>query len=568
MTSGNLGGGRMHHYWGIIMKVFGNLRIGSRLAGGFALVLALSILIMGIGVWRLQVVSNVTQEMVSQSVRKERLISGWYGNLRAAILRTIAMSRSTDPTLNNYFLNEELASVKESADLQKELVPMFDTATEKALYAQIEAMQKDYRAITLKMMDLKSTGEQDAANSVLIQEFMPLSKKYQAAMRKLQQTEQAEIDDAAANIVALAARSRILLMVLEAAALVFGVLCAWLLTRSIVRPLKQAVGLSQRVAAGDLTAQISVTSRDEVGQLLASLQDMNARLRDLVARVRHGTDAIATASGEIAEGNQDLSARTEQQAGALEQTASAMEELISTVRTNADNAQQASRLAASAAGIAGEGGVVVGRVVDTMEAINSASRKIVDIISVIDSIAFQTNILALNAAVEAARAGEQGRGFAVVASEVRSLAQRSAAAAKEIKSLIDDSVDKVSAGSTLVEQAGATMSRVVQSVEQVNAIVNEISVASTEQSEGIQLVNDAVAQLDDMTQQNAALVEQAAAAAASMRGQAGELTELVSVFRVEGQAGGTPAGESDEPGAVAGGRRLALFSRRRPLLAA
>ncbi|MGB9981695.1 MULTISPECIES: methyl-accepting chemotaxis protein [unclassified Herbaspirillum] len=550
------------------MKVFGNLRIGSRLAGGFALVLALSILIMGIGVWRLQVVSNVTQEMVSQSVRKERLISGWYGNLRAAILRTIAMSRSTDPTLNNYFLNEELASVKESADLQKELVPMFDTATEKALYAEIEAMQKDYRAITLKMMDLKSTGEQDAANSVLIQEFMPLSKKYQAAMRKLQQTEQAEIDDTAANIVALAARSRILLMVLEAAALVFGVLCAWLLTRSIVRPLKQAVGLSQRVAAGDLTAQISVTSRDEVGQLLASLQDMNARLRDLVARVRHGTDAIATASGEIAEGNQDLSARTEQQAGALEQTASAMEELISTVRTNADNAQQASRLAASAAGIAGEGGVVVGRVVDTMEAINSASRKIVDIISVIDSIAFQTNILALNAAVEAARAGEQGRGFAVVASEVRSLAQRSAAAAKEIKSLIDDSVDKVSAGSTLVEQAGATMSRVVQSVEQVNAIVNEISVASTEQSEGIQLVNDAVAQLDDMTQQNAALVEQAAAAAASMRGQAGELTELVSVFRVEGQAGGPPAGESDEPGAVAGGRRLALFSRRRPLLAA
>ena len=571
MTSGNLGGGRMHHYWGIIMKVFGNLRIGSRLAGGFALVLALSILIMGIGVWRLQVVSNVTQEMVSQSVRKERLISGWYGNLRAAILRTIAMSRSTDLTLNNYFLNEELASVKESADLQKELVPMFDTANEKALYAEIEGMQKDYKAITLKMMDLKSTGEQDAANSVLIQEFMPLSKKYQVAMRKLQQAEQAEIDDAAANIVALAARSRILLMVLEAAALVFGVLCAWLLTRSIVRPLKQAVGLSQRVAAGDLTAQISVTSRDEVGQLLASLQDMNTRLRDLVARVRHGTDAIATASGEIAEGNQDLSARTEQQAGALEQTASAMEELISTVRTNADNAQQASRLAASAAGIAGEGGVVVGRVVDTMDAINGASRKIVDIISVIDSIVFQTNILALNAAVEAARAGEQGRGFAVVASEVRSLAQRSAAAAKEIKSLIDDSVDKVSAGSTLVEQAGATMSRVVQSVEQVNAIVNEISVASTEQSEGIQLVNDAVAQLDDMTQQNAALVEQAAAAAASMRGQAGELTELVSVFRIEGQAVITPAGgadESDEPGASAGGRRLALFSRRRPLLTA
>ncbi|HZG20065.1 MAG TPA: methyl-accepting chemotaxis protein [Herbaspirillum sp.] len=544
------------------MKVFGNLRIGSRLAGGFALVLALSILIMGIGVWRLQVVSNVTQDMVSQSVRKERLISGWYGNLRAAILRTIAMSRSTDLTLNNYFLNEELASVKESADLQKELVPMFDTPGEKALYAEIEALQKDYKAITLKMMDLKSTGEQDAANSVLIQEFMPLSKKYQAAMRKLQQAEQAEIDSAASNIMTLAERSRILLIGLEAAALLFGVLCAWLLTRSIVRPLKQAVSLSQRVAAGDLTAHIDVASRDEVGQLLASLQDMNSRLRDLVARVRHGTDAIVTASGEIAEGNQDLSSRTEQQAGALEETASAMEELISTVRTNADNARQASQLAASAAGIAGEGGEVVGRVVDTMDAINGASRKIVDIISVIDGIAFQTNILALNAAVEAARAGEQGRGFAVVASEVRSLAQRSAAAAKEIKTLIDDSVDKVSAGSTLVEQAGATMSRVVQSVEQVNAIVNEISVASSEQSDGIQQVNDAIAQLDDMTQQNAALVEQAAAAAASMRRQAGDLTELVSVFRVEGQA------VLGEDGEASGGRRLALFSRRRPLLTA
>ncbi|MBP0597959.1 MCP four helix bundle domain-containing protein [Herbaspirillum sp. LeCh32-8] len=546
------------------MKVFHSMKIGSRLAIGFSVVLALSVLIMAIGVWRLQVVSDVTHEMVTQSVRKERLISAWYGNLRAAILRTIAMSRSTDPTLNNFFLNEELASTKESADLQKELVTLFDTDEEKSLYAQIEGMQKDYKAVYLKMLDMKSTGDQDGANSVLIQEFMPLSRKYQGAMQKLQKAEQSEIDDASHNIEQLARQSRILLMALEAAALVFGVLCAWLLTRGIVRPLKQAVALSRRVAEGDLSAQIKIGSRDEVGQLLSALQDMNARLRDIVTRVRQGTDAIATASGEIAEGNQDLSARTEQQAGALEETASAMEELISTVRTNADNAHEASRLAASASGIASEGGAVVGRVVATMDEINGSSRKIVDIISVIDGIAFQTNILALNAAVEAARAGEQGRGFAVVASEVRSLAQRSAAAAKEIKQLIDDSVQKVGAGSALVEQAGATMSRVVESVQHVNAIVNEISVASAEQTEGIQQVNDAISQLDDVTQQNAALVEQAAAAAASMRGQAGNLTQLVSVFNVDGKSGGELVLEAQEKPA----RRLPLFSRKRALLQA
>ncbi|MBB5391025.1 MULTISPECIES: methyl-accepting chemotaxis protein [unclassified Herbaspirillum] len=547
------------------MKVFSNMRIGGRLAIGFAVVLALSILIMAIGVWRLQVVTDVTHQMVTQSVRKERLISAWYGNLRAAILRTIAMSRSTDPTLNNYFLNEELASGKESAELQKELAQLFASDEEKSLYAEIEGLQKNYKSIYLNMMDMKSTGDQDGANNVLIQEFMPMAKKYQATMQKLLKAEQSEIDLASSNIEQVAKQSRILLMALEAAALLFGVLCAWVLTRGIVHPLKQAVALSRRVAEGDLTAHIEIRSRDEVGQLLGSLMEMNGRLRGIVTRVRQGTDAIATASGEIAEGNQDLSARTEQQAGALEETASAMEELISTVRTNADNAREASRLAAAASGIAGEGGAVVGRVVETMDEINDSSKKIVDIISVIDGIAFQTNILALNAAVEAARAGEQGRGFAVVASEVRSLAQRSAAAAKEIKTLIDDSVNKVGAGSALVEQAGATMTRVVESVQHVNAIVNEISVASAEQSEGIQQVNDAIAQLDDVTQQNAALVEQAAAAAASMRGQAGNLTQLVSVFQVDG------SGESGLPeveAAAVSGRRLPLLGRKRALLQA
>ena len=515
------------------MKFIGNMKIGSRLAIGFALVLALSVGVMAIGVWRLQVVSDVTHEMVSQSVRKERLISNWYGTLRAAILRTIAMSRSSDPTLNNYFLNEELAANREIVVLQKELAGMIDTANEKELYAQIEQFQKTYKEVYLKMMDMKSTGDQDGANQVLIQEFMPMSKKFQNTMQQLQKAEQEEIDSASANIDVLTHQSRQLLLALEAVAVLLGVLCAWFLTRGIVRPLQQAVGLSRRVAAGDLSERPEQKRGDEVGQLLSSLREMNGNLRNIVANVRQGTDSIVVASGEIAEGNQDLSSRTEQQAGALEETASAMEQLIATVRKNADNAHEASRLAASASSIASEGGAVVSRVVDTMTEINGSSRKIVDIISVIDSIAFQTNILALNAAVEAARAGEQGRGFAVVASEVRSLAQRSASAAKEIKQLIDDSVSKVNAGSALVEQAGSTMTRVVESVQHVNAIVNEISVASNEQSAGIGQVNDAIGQLDGMTQQNAALVEQAAAAAAAMRGQAGSLTQLVSVFRLE-----------------------------------
>jgi len=521
------------------MKFLSGIRIGTRLAVGFAIVLALSILVMALGIWRLQIVSDVTHEMVHHSALKERLISAWVGSLRAGVMRSVAMSRSVDSTLGSYFLNEEIAANKEIADLQAQLTPLLVAGKEQALLAEIGQYQRRYKEIFLKIMDLKSTGEQELASSTLIQEFMPLAKQYLAAVRTLQQAQQTEIDAASQNIERLSRDSRILLVVLEAAALFFGVACAWLLTRSIVRPLRQAVGLSERVARGDLTATVSPASRDEIGQLMTALQDMSQRLRDIVSRVRHGTDSITLASAEMAEGNLDLSSRTEQQAGALEETASAMEELIATVGTNADNARQASQMAASASSVAGEGASVVGKVVGTMQKIHASSDKIVDIIGVIDGIAFQTNILALNAAVEAARAGEQGRGFAVVASEVRSLAQRSAAAAREIKSLIDDSVQKVVAGSALVEVAGATMQRVVQSVEHVHAIVDDISVATAQQSEGIQQVNDAVAQLDDLTQQNAALAEQAAAAAASMRAQAGELTQVVSIFAI-----GTHAGEA------------------------
>jgi methyl-accepting chemotaxis protein len=311
---------------------------------------------------------------------------------------------------------------------------------------------------------------------------------------------------------------------------------AWVVARGIKAALDKAIIVSEQIAAGNLTMKIEIDSEDETGHLLESLKEMNEGLAKIVGEVRTGADSIATATEQIAAGNADLSQRTEEQASALEETASSMEELTSTVKQNADNAQQANQLAISASGVAVKGGDVINKVVCTMESITESSRKISDIIGVIDGIAFQTNILALNAAVEAARAGEQGRGFAVVAAEVRSLAQRSAAAAKEIKTLIEDSVNKVQNGSRLVEEAGHTTQEIVTSIKRVTDIMAEISAASLEQSSGIEQVNTAITQMDDVTQQNAALVEEAAAAAESLEEQALQLVQVVTRFKLEESA--------------------------------
>ncbi|MGK5040321.1 methyl-accepting chemotaxis protein [Janthinobacterium sp. GB1R12] len=517
------------------MNVLRNVSIGVRLGLGFAVILLFSMLITGISVWRLHDVASATRVMMEQPLAKERYISDWYGRIDSAVRRTIAIARSSDTSLSSYFAEESKVSSASSAELQKKIEALIDKPAEKAMFAGLLEQRKLYIGSRDQVYKLKGEAQVDAANEVFEKTFVPAAAKYQKMVLDLLEHQRASIDTTAREIDAVASTSRNLMLVLAALALAFGVVCAWVLTMGIVRPLRTAVDIARKVADGDLTAQIDASAKDETGQLLLALKDMNTSLLNIVGEVRSGTDSIATSSTQIAAGNQDLSSRTEEQAGSLEETASSMEELTSTVKQNADNARQANQLAASAAQVAVKGGEVVAQVVGTMESINASSNKIVDIISVIDGIAFQTNILALNAAVEAARAGEQGRGFAVVASEVRNLAQRSASAAKEIKTLIGASVEQVNAGSMLVAQAGSTMNDIVDSVQRVSDIITEITAASSEQSVGIDEINRAIGQMDAVTQQNAALVEESAAAAESMQHQAHNLAQVVSVFKLNGQ---------------------------------
>ena len=514
-----------------------NMKIGRRLAFGFGLLLILSIVITGIGVLKLKVVANAAREMMEVPVAKERLISDWSKNIAVAVVRTIAVSKSSDATLANFFKSDAADSAKASSELIKKIEPLLLSQQEKDLFQQLMDMRKEYSASRDGVMKLKSDGKAEEAAKLLDERFVPIANKYKEMAGQFVQMQRDYLDQKGKEIDAIEAASRVELIGLALLVCALGILCGWSLAASITGPLHRAVAAARRVAAGDLSGAIEVTARDETGDLLQALKGMNESLLRIVARVRNGTDIIGTASSEIAAGNQDLSSRTEQQASSLEETASSMEELTSTVRQNADNARHANQLATAAADIAANGGQVVSQVVETMASINDASKKVVDIISVIDGIAFQTNILSLNAAVEAARAGEQGRGFAVVASEVRSLAQRSAAAAKDIKDLIGDSVEKVGTGTELVNQAGRTMDEVVASIRRVTDIVAEISAASAEQSAGIEQVNQAIAQMDQVTQQNAALVEEAAAASESMHHQSQELAAAVGEFRL-GDAGG------------------------------
>ena len=428
----------------------------------------------------------------------------------------------------------------------KKYEPLPQTAEEEVLWKQFTGEWAGWKAVDDKINSIiasMANNKDEQKQKDLFVEFYaqyqlsrPLFLKAEATLMKIEQLNEGVAATSVEDGTAAISAAEWGMVISAVASALLAIICAGYITGTITGPLNEAVHVAQTVASGDLTSRIEVETTEETGQLLKALKDMNDSLIRIVGQVRTGTDTIATASAQIATGNLDLSSRTEEQASSLEETASSMEQLTSTVRQNADNARQANQLASSASGVAVRGGDVVSRVVDTMASINQSSAKIVDIIAVIDGIAFQTNILALNAAVEAARAGEQGRGFAVVAGEVRTLAQRSAAAAKEIKELIGDSVDKVGAGSKLVEEAGATMGEIVTSVQHVTDIMGEITMATQEQSTGIDQINMAVGQMDTVTQQNAALVEEAAAAAASLQEQAANLLEVVSVFKMDGAA--------------------------------
>jgi len=519
------------------MQFLSQLRIGPRLAAGFGIVLLLSAIGTSYALYHSNETANATRAMMDRPLAKERIVSDWYVLIYSAIARTQMISRSSDAELSNTFATTIADSAKRGAELLKSIEGLLDTDEERKIYQDAVAIRTKYQDAKNQVMNAKKAGDAAEGERLYREVFEPAAKAYQEKVKELLAQQRKAIDATAAGINEANARSTRLMLTLGILLLAIGAWAAWVISRSITVPLNSALGIANTVAEGDLTTQFDEqTARDEIGDLMKALRGMNDALRRVVSQVQSGTTAIATASSEIAEGNLDLSSRTEQQASSLEETASSMEELTSTVRQNADNANQANQLAQAASDVAARGGEIVGQVVETMGSIDASSRKIVDIIGTIDGIAFQTNILALNAAVEAARAGEQGRGFAVVASEVRNLAQRSAAAAKEIKELIDNSVTQVNAGTTLVQQAGTTMGEVVTSVRRVTDIMGEITSASREQSVGIDEVNQAIGQMDQVTQQNAALVEEAAAAAASMQEQAAQLAQVAASFKLGTEA--------------------------------
>ena len=517
----------------------GNWKIGTRLGAGLgvAIVFMLGIAIVGIG--NLGKLNNNTKDLAADKVPKVILAYETIGGLNdiARAMRNAMLSK--DPAVVKAELERVDKRKTEIAGHLDRLRVLIsddeDPRSAQKLQVVLDAREK-YSGVQTEFVRMSTLeGQRDAAVTYLLTTVRKEQTAYLNALTELVKFQNAAVEQAStvAEQAYSSSRNTMVLLAVFAAGIAAWVLI--IISRSITLPLNRAVNMAQAVAGGDLTMRMECHTTDETGQLLRALIDMNASLAHTVGQVRSGTDTIATASNEIASGNLDLSNRTEQQASSLEETASSMEELTSTVSQNAENARQATRLVVAASDYATKGGKVVGRVVDTMGAIKESSSKIVDIISVIDGIAFQTNILALNAAVEAARAGEQGRGFAVVASEVRNLAQRSASAAKEIKELIGRSVETVDAGAMLVDEAGATMAGLVKSVEQVAEIMSAISAASSEQSSGIEQVNQAIISIDDVTQQNAALVEQAAAAAQSLRDQAELLTQAVSVFKLAGQ---------------------------------
>ncbi len=513
------------------MTFLQNLKIGTRLSIGFAVLISLSLLAAGVGIERIVAVRTIADRLGTEDAALLVDTQGWVRAIEANTARTWVVFFAQDPAVVGKVRQEMKDTVSTQTERLKRMgvLAAADPAM-KAIIDDISRQRDVYQAMRNALLKRQEGGEN--VNDEVVAKVFPAAADYQGAVshlvdyqdQRMKATKAAADDAAAQGVMALGVGC--------ALALVAGLWFAAVLTRSVVKPVREAQGLAQAIAAGDLTREIRSNAQDEMGQLMRAMGAMVESLREIVGAVRSSSESIATGSSQIATGNADLSQRTEEQAANLQQTAASMEQLSSTVNNNALTAVEAERLAGSASEIAAQGGVAVGQVVHTMEGITAASRKIADIIGVIDGIAFQTNILALNAAVEAARAGEQGRGFAVVAGEVRSLAQRSAEAAREIKSLITDSVEKVEAGSRQVDAAGSTMADIVGQVRRVNDLIGEISNATQEQKQGIGQVSNAVSQLDQVTQQNAALVEESAAAADSLSQQTRRLVDAVSRFKL------------------------------------
>jgi len=518
-----------------------NLKIGVRLGVGFGVVVLLLIGITFLGITRLAILSEGTNQIVKDSYPKV-LLAQEVLNANNQVARSVRnVMLATDPALIAKEQGVILEKRKEIGETLGKIEKLLNTDKGKDLFKAITEARAPYIVVLDETIKLHTDGKKQESVALLLgktrEAQFALTAKIQEFIKLL--SGQVEANGKHAEETYQAART--LMLALAGLAVLLAVMIAWWVTRSVTGPIREAVGVAEALAKGDLTQKIEAKSKDETGQLLTALGNTVTQLKGIMGGIKESTETIGTASSQIAQGNADLSQRTEEQASSLEETASSMEELTSTVKQNAENAKQANQLAAGASDVAVKGGAVVKQVVDTMSAISESSKKIADIIGVIDGIAFQTNILALNAAVEAARAGEQGRGFAVVASEVRNLAQRSAAAAKEIKALIGDSVEKVGTGTKLVDEAGQTMQEIVSSVKRVTDIMAEITAASQEQSSGIEQVNTAITQMDEVTQQNAALVEEAAAAAESMQEQAEQLAQAVSVFKLDHEAAGAIA---------------------------
>ena len=509
-----------------------SLRIGTRLALGFGIVLLLLAVAVGLS-YRQMAAVGPHIDLLIELQRRQDLAQDWRTQTQLNVTRTDAVARAGGSgPVAEFFAPVIKTTSARITELQEELTKSIDTPQGKAILEEIGSARKAYVDIRNGVFAQLKAGEAEAALQTLEGRMRPAADAYVKTISRMADYQGERVRETTREVLEAARRTQLVMLVLAAICLSLGVAAAWLITRSVVRPLRAAIHEAEEVGHGDLSREIRSVGSDETAQLTQTLASMQQSLRHLVGSVRHNADGVATASSEIALGSNDLSSRTEQQASAIQQTAASMEELSATVKLNADNASQADQLAHDASEVARQGGEVVGEAVQRMRGIEESSRRIADIIGTIDGIAFQTNILALNAAVEAARAGEQGRGFAVVAGEVRTLAQRSAAAAKEIKTLIGDSVERVEQGAGLVNRAGQTMEQVVASIDRVAQIVREISAASREQSTGVGQVGEAIAQMDQATQQNAALVEQSAAAAESLKNQADELVKLVSAFRV------------------------------------